>query len=86
MTHYTVTYKNSPCPAFDAVQDVREWFGSRHDTVAEQIKEYTNPNVFALACEFAGIRGYPVRAWYEHFHGQGSWDKWFQDNPEAPTL
>ena len=21
----------------------------------------------------AGIKGFPVKAWYEHYHGQGTW-------------
>ena len=69
----TIDYSKSPAPAFDAVEDIKEYLGERYDQIAPLIKAETNRDNFAMACSFAGIHGYPVKAWYEHFHGQGSW-------------
>ena len=71
--HNTIDYAKSPAPAFDAVEDVRNWFGAKYDTIAQELSKVTNCAQFALYCSLAGIQGFPVKAWYEHFHGQGSW-------------
>lgn len=75
MTHQTIDYSNSPAKAADAVQDVREWFGRKYDGIAEQMKLVRDPNKFTFYCMLGGVEGYPAKAWYEHFHGEGSWDK-----------
>lgn len=71
--HHTVNYSKSPAPSFDAVNDIQEWFGDRYERLAEQMRFVTDCELFALLCSFAGVSGFPVKAWYEHFHGQGSW-------------
>jgi hypothetical protein len=73
MTHYTTDYSKSPAPAFDAVQDIKEYLGDHYDFIALDIRKVKDPRMFNLACTLAGIEGYPVVAWYEHFHGQGTW-------------
>lgn len=75
MAHRTVDYSNSPAKAFDAVQDVMEWFGDTYQLIADMMKPVTDPDMFAFYCMLSGVQGYPVKAWYEHFHGEGSWDK-----------
>lgn len=69
----TISYNQSPAPAFDAVQDIKEYLGERYDRVAPEIAKVKHCGQFALACSMGGIEGFPVKAWYEHFHGQGSW-------------
>mgnify|MGYP001581466005 CR=1 FL=1 len=72
--HTTINYNQSPSPAFDAVQDIIEYLGrERYDKVAPEIAEIKHCGQFAMACSLGGIQGFPVKAWYEHFHGQGSW-------------
>lgn len=72
--HTTVSYHNSPSPAFDAVQDIIDYLGkAKYAEVSPMMAEVTNCGQFAMFCSLAGIQGFPVRAWYEHFHGQGSW-------------
>jgi hypothetical protein len=72
--HNTIDYSKSPAPGFDAVQDIKDWLGpERWAKVYPEFAKITNCAQFALYCSLAGIRGFPVRAWYEHYHGQGSW-------------
>ena len=73
--HNTIDYSKSPAPQFDAVQDVKDWLGEERyaKLIDAGIGRETNCGRFALYCSFAGIKGFPVKAWYEHFHGQGSW-------------
>lgn len=72
--HSTIDYSKSPSPQFDAVQDVMEWFGERYQTVAAEMSKVKDRDTFAFYCSFVGVGGFPVKAWYEHFHGQGSWE------------
>jgi len=69
----TVDYSKSPAPAFDAVEDIKEYLGAKYDVIAEDMAKITSATEFQFYCEFAGIQGFPIKAWYEHFHGQGSW-------------
>ena len=71
--HTTINYGKSPAPNFDAVNDVKEWLGAKYDTIAPEMAKVTNCYHFTCYCELAGIKGFPIKAWYEHFHGQGSW-------------
>ncbi len=72
--HNTVDYSKRLTPNFDAVNDVKSWFGDRWDQISPEMAKITNPNQFALAASFGGIQGFPVKAWYELYHGEGSWD------------
>lgn len=72
--HVIRDYSKSEAPAFDAVNDVMDWFGDRYDAVASKMSKITDPDVFEFYCNFAGIEGMPVRAWYDHFHGEGNFE------------
>ncbi len=71
--HTEINYSKSPAPSFDAVNDVKEWLGANYDAIAPEMSKITSCSQFAFLCGLAGIQGFPVKAWYEHFHGQGSW-------------
>lgn len=72
--HNTIDYGKSIAPSFDAVQDVMDWLGAeRYAKIAPEMAKLANCGAFAMYCSLAGIQGFPVKAWYEHFHGQGSW-------------
>lgn len=71
--HNTKKYEG-PTKAFDAVEDIKDWLGQkRWDEVRVYMSQCTNPEQFAFYCDIAGIKGYPVVAWYELYHGHGSW-------------
>jgi hypothetical protein len=78
--HFTSNYAHSPFPDFDAVQDIKNYFGPKYSRIALEICNVWDQDQFILCCEFAGIKGFPVKAWYEHFHGLGSWDPIRQSN------
>lgn len=71
----TINYSKSPAPNFDAVNDIMEYLGEKYSEIAPQIGKVLNTEHFAFYCGLAGIEGFPVKAWYDHFHGQGAWDK-----------
>ena len=71
--HKTIDYGKSPSPQFDAVEDIHDWLGDSYDKIAAELSQVKDCEQFAFWCSFAGISGFPVKAWYEHFHGQGSW-------------
>lgn len=66
----TVDYAFSPCPNADAVADIQEYLGDRYDRVAAYLRTITDFGQFQLWCSFAGIEGFPVKAWFRHFHGE----------------
>ena len=71
---YTIDFSKSPCPAADAVQAVKDWLGPETwDKISPMMAKIDDPETFIFAANFAGVRGYPVKAWYELYHGQGSW-------------
>lgn len=72
--HNTIDYSKSPAPAFDAVEDIKSWLGpDRWAKVYPELAKITHCGNFAMYCALAGIQGFPVIAWYEHYHGKGSW-------------
>lgn len=71
----TVDYSKSPSPQFDAVEDVKSYFGSRWDEVSKLMAGVKDREQFGAWASFAGIEGLPVKAWYDLYNGQGSWDK-----------
>jgi hypothetical protein len=74
MTHYDISYSKSPAPNFDAVQDIIEWLGiERFQHLSKKMMEVKHCGTWRMALSLAGIQGFPVIAWYEHIHGQGSW-------------
>lgn len=73
--HTTIDYSKSPSPQFDAVNDIMEYLGDRYAKVSPAMATITDCYQFSCYCALAGIKGFPVKAWYEHFHGQGSWNE-----------
>lgn len=72
--HHTTNYANRPAPAFDAIEDIKEYLGpERWAAVSPEMAKLTNCGAFALYASLGGISGFPVIAWYELYHGQGSW-------------
>lgn len=72
--HYTKDYSQSPAKSFDAVNDIKDWLGpERWDKVSAIMRTVVDHNQFAIAASFAGVHGFPVKAWYELYHGEGSW-------------
>lgn len=71
----TVDYSRSPAKAFDAVEDVKSWFGPKWPEVSDMMKSITDPQTFAFYANFGGVEGYPVEAWYDLYHGQGAYAK-----------
>lgn len=73
--HSTVDYSKSPAPRFDAVEDVIQWFGAKWDEVSSMMEAVTDPHVFGILADFAGIKGFPVECWYDLYHGEGAYRK-----------
>lgn len=69
-----VDYTNSPCKSADAFNDIVEYLGEeRYNKISPELSKITDCRQFEFYCSLAGISGYPVVAWYEHYHGQGTW-------------
>lgn len=79
--HTNIDYKKSPAPAFDAVQDIIDYMGKeKYNDISPMMAKVTSCGLFSNYCALAGIQGFPVKAWYEHFHGQGTWDNSFRED------
>ena len=72
MSHYTIDYGEGG-PTFDkderALADIIDYIGQeRFDKVQEELIAYlvqgATEQHFRLALSFAGVRGYPVGAWF----------------------
>ncbi len=75
----TIDYAKSPAPNFDAVQDIIDYLGqAKYDTLAPEMAKVKDIDTFMAYCGLAGIQGFPVRAWYDHFHGEGAFAKGFR--------
>jgi hypothetical protein len=70
---YEKSYANSPCPNTDAVEDIKSWLGDKWEIISSHMATLSNQNHFAFAASFVGVQGFPVKAWYELYHGEGSW-------------
>ena len=75
MPHRDVDYSKSEAPVFDAVQDLINWYGPKWESVSEMMRRVKNPQQFSFYAGFSGVEGFPVKVWYELYHGGGSWDK-----------
>lgn len=71
----TIDYSNSPAKNFDALEDIKEYLGGRYDEIAQEMKKIRRVDHFAFYCDLAGISGFPVQAWYDHFWGEGAYMK-----------
>lgn len=77
--HTTIDYTNRPAKQFDAVNDIMEYLGSHYAKIALDMAKVVNTEHFENYCGLAGIQGFPVRAWYNHFQGEGAWERAAQD-------
>lgn len=74
--HNTSDYSKSPAPQFDAIEDIKSWLGpDRWVMLQPEMAKIKHCGHFAMFCSLAGIQGFPVKAWYEHLNGQGSWNE-----------
>lgn len=71
----TIDYSNDPAPMHKAVEDIKDYLGDAYDNAAEVVKRLESRELFSQVCGFMGIEGLPVRAWYDHFHGEGAFAK-----------
>ena len=74
----TIDYSKSPAKAFDAVEDIKSYFGDRWDIISPEMAKIKDIDEFMTVANFAGIRGYPVRAWYDLYNGEGAFAKAFR--------
>lgn len=69
-------YTKSTAPAFDAVEDIRQYLGeNRWNAIYFPMMEIRNPAAFRLGCLIMGIAGFAIEAWYDHYHGQNSYER-----------
>jgi len=68
-------YSKSNAKAFDAVEDIKGYFGDRWEKVSLLMRDIPNVQSFSTWANFAGIEGYPIEAWYDLYFGQGSYRK-----------
>lgn len=74
MTHQIIDYTNSPAKHFDAVEDIKSFLGrDRWERIYPLMAKVTNRDTFEEYANLAGIGGFNVEAWYDHYHGQGAW-------------
>jgi len=78
MTHYTVKYgdlEGIPKQA-KALADIVDYLGWEKFTELSGVLAEENPRLtlkqLRMALSFAGVQGYPVRAWYAHIYGQAA--------------
>jgi hypothetical protein len=72
----TIDYSKSPAKSFDAVEDIKDYLGlDRWEKVSPEFAQIKDPEQFSAWAGFAGIEGFPVKAWYELYHGEGSWNR-----------
>lgn len=72
--HITIDYSISPSPKFDAIEHIKEWLGQeRWDKISPEMSKIKDHAQFQLIASFGGVQGFPVKAWYELYHGDGSW-------------
>lgn len=75
MTHYTVDYSNlndDPIAKHNkAIEDIKEYLGDdRFKTLTEKFKQMSpSLDQFELMVSFAGVQGYPVKAWFNYCYG-----------------
>ena len=73
--HYKISYKDLPQAQADqkALRDIIDWMGiERFTEVTDEFRkmEPLDLDHFSLLVSFAGVAGYPVRAWYRDIWGQ----------------
>jgi hypothetical protein len=72
--HTTIDYGQSKRPNIDAMADIIKWLGvEKFIKINPLMGEIKDCEQFMLYCHLAGIKGFPIKVWYESFHGVGSW-------------
>lgn len=75
MTHYTTNYEGlSEIEKHNkAIEDIKDYMGAeKFEELTKRVKvEYPNWTLeqFRMAVSFAGVQGYPVKAWYNYIYG-----------------
>lgn len=69
MTFQIKDYSTSPSPAFDAVEDLKEYFGKGFGALSQMLKTAKTLSQFLYWCHHLGIHGYAAIAWYCHIFG-----------------
>lgn len=71
--HYSVDYSSFTDEVAKhncAIQDIKEYLGEeRFKNITQIAKDQPEPftlEQFTLAVSFAGVQGYPVKAWYNY--------------------
>lgn len=87
MTHYEIDYSQFSSEEekeAKAMADLRDWFGAkRFEVINAGFEDYKNSKLdektilrsFNVACNFAGVEGYPVEVWYNSIFGKGEWER-----------
>ena len=70
-----IDYSNSPCKNFDAVEDIKDYFGPKWDKVSGLMSAVRDVELFEQYANFGGVEGFPVKAWYDLYFGGGAYDK-----------
>lgn len=74
MTHYNVSYEGlSDIEKHNkAIQDIKDYLGEeKFEQLTKQCKEeYPDLTLeqFRMSVSFAGVQGYPVKAWYNYIY------------------
>lgn len=73
MTHYTISYEGlDPIEKHNkAIADIKEYVGEdRFKDLTARFKEMS-PSLeqFELMVSFAGVQGYPAKAWFNYCYG-----------------
>ena len=70
MTHYTVNYEglDKVTKHNKAIQDIKDYLGEdRFNQITELVrKDSYTLDQFRMAVSFAGVQGYPAKAWYNY--------------------
>jgi len=70
-------WKDSPCPAFDAVDYIQRWLGLALWPVASaEVAKQDCAFCFQRECEGFGVTSaFAQASWWDLYHGQGSWER-----------
>lgn len=73
--HYTIDYTSlEPLEAHKkALEDIKEYMGDeKFVQLTEEFRKFPQEQMpidrFAMFVDVAGVRGYPVKAWYNHVY------------------
>lgn len=81
-----VDYAKSPAPKADAVNDVKDYFGTKWNEISAHMRQIKDVEQFELWANFAGVEGFPVKAWYDLYWGEGAYDAAWDVVADRATL